>query len=102
MAFIAVSGIIMILLGMLFLIPNQAKRKKKKKKEPVEITPQEQELMNKAARLEKYIQSLRDEAQAFQGAEKDHEKNLAIEKAKVKKFQEKLSQEREWQEKERN
>jgi chromosome segregation ATPase len=104
MGFIAVSGIIMILvlLAVLFLIPTKIKGKKKKKKQPQELTPQEEEFKGKISRLEKHIHSLRDEILTFQKEEKVHEKALAIEKAKVKKFQEKLSQEREWHEKEQN
>ena len=102
MTFIAICGIIMILilLGLLFLIPSKGKKEKRRKKQQEIATPLEEELRAKVARLEKHIQSLRDEIQSLQNAGNDHEKNLAIEKAKVKKLQEKLSQEREWHQKE--
>ena len=104
MTFIAISGIIMILilLGLLFLVPAQSKREKKRKKQQEAATPLEEELRAKIARLEKHIQSLREEIQSFQNAGKDQEKDLAVEKAKVKKLQEKLSQEREWHQKEQS
>jgi len=104
MMFFAASGIILILilLAVLFLMPSPSKKKKKGRKAPEEPTAQEQECLQKIARLEKYIKSLRDEILVFQKAEKDHEKDLAVERAKVKKFQEKLSQEREWHQKEQN
>ena len=102
--FIAISGIIMILilLGVLFLIPTKTKKEKKAKNKQVTANPLEEELRTKIARLEKHIQSLHEEIQSFQNAAKDQEKNLIVEQAKVKKLQEKLSQEREWHQKEQS
>ena len=93
---------IVVLLGILFLIPSDKKGKKKKKKSQAEPLGQQKDWEQKALRLEKYIHSLRDDILAFQKKEKVTEKQLTIERAKVKKFQEKLSQEREWSKKEQN
>lgn len=102
--FLAVSGIIFILifLGVVFYIPSERKVKKKKKKnspvvEPVQV---QKDWEQRALRLEKHIQSLRDEILVLQKGEKVIEKHLVVEKVKVKKLQEKLSQEREWHKRE--
>lgn len=100
--FLAVSGIvfILILLIVLFLIPGEKREQRKKKKLPEEISPQQKEWEQKASRLEKHIQSLRQEILGLQKDAKAKENELMLERAKVKKLQEKLSQEREWHAKE--
>ena len=53
-----------------------------------------------ALRLEKRGHALKEEAGLLEKKEKDLEYQLTVEKVKVKKLQEKLSQEREWHQKE--
>jgi len=88
-----------------FFIPGE-KRKKKEKKEKKEIhsqPPADEKVWElKIARIEKHIHSLRDKILDLQKREKDHEKQTMVQRVKVKKLQEKLSQERQWHEKEQS
>jgi len=89
---------ILILLAILFLLPAEEKMIKKKKiKKEIE---QQKDWQKTASKHERHIASLRKEIEKLQSSEKDLGQNLVIEKANVKKWQEKLSQERTWQEKE--
>ena len=94
--------LILILLGIVFLIPGEKKGKKVKKNLQEELIQQKKDLEKKAASLERPVRSLREKILAYQKAEKTNEKTLMVERVKVKKFQEKLSQEREWHNKEQN
>jgi chromosome segregation ATPase len=96
--FLAVSGIIfiLVLLIVLFLIPGEKRERRKKKKLPEEISPQQKEWEEKHARLEKHIQSLRQEILVLQKDAKTKENDVLLEQAEIKKLREKLSQEREW------
>ena len=99
---LVIIGIIFIsiLLAVVFLIPGEKKRKKKKGKVQERPIVDEKDWEQKVSRLEKHTYSLRDQILDLQKGEKETEKQLMIERVKVKKFQEKLSQERQWHEKE--
>jgi len=102
--FLLITGVvlILILLGIIFLIPGEKKGKRVKKKLQEELVQQKQDLEKKASSLERHVRSLRERILALQKSEKANEKVLMVERVKVKKFQEKLSQEREWHKKEQN
>jgi len=91
---------ITILLAAIFLIPVDEKSKKRKKKSQDDPSVELKGFEQKVLRLEKYIQSLRGEIPDYQKKEKDNDKQLIVERVKVKKLQEKLTQERQWHEKE--
>jgi len=91
---------ISLLLITIYIIPSEKKYKKKKKKPEVEQFDDLKLWEQRVARLEKHIQTLRGEILGYQKKEKDLDKNLMVERVKIKKFQEKLSQERQWHEKE--
>ena len=98
---IAVIGIIFAILVLIILfIP--AERKARAKKKRAEKTPEEQikEWQGACLKLEKHVHGLRQELESYQKREKATEKELLLTKEKNKKLQEKLSQERGWQEKE--
>jgi len=99
---LVIIGIIFIsiLLAVVFLIPGEKKRKKKKGKVQEQPVVDEKDWEQKISRLEKHTYSLRDQILDLQKGEKETEKQLMVERVKVKKFQEKLSQERQWHEKE--
>lgn len=102
--FLLIVGVvfILVLLGIVFLIPGEKKGKKTKKKVQEELIQQKKDLEKRALSLERHVWSLRDRILALQKNEKANEKVLMVERVKVKKFQEKLSQEREWHTKETN
>jgi chromosome segregation ATPase len=102
--FLLVVGVvlILILLGIIFLIPGEKKGKKMKKKVQENLLEEKKDLEHKVSRLEKHIKSLHDRIVALQKNEKTNEKIMMVERVKVKKLQEKLSQEREWYKKEGN
>ena len=99
---LVIIGIIFIsiLLAVVFLIPGEKKRKKKKGRAQEQLVVDEKDWDKKVLRLEKHIHSLREQILGLQKGEKETEKQLMVERVKVKKFQEKLSQERQWHEKE--
>ena len=99
---LVIIGIIFIsiLLAVVFLIPGEKKRKKKKGRVQEQPVVDEKDWEQKISRLEKHIHSLRDQILDLQKGEKETKKQLMVERVKVKKFQEKLSQERQWHEKE--
>lgn len=101
--FVIILGIIFVavLLLMLILLPTTQKSSQKKRKaQPQEISPPDTHLQEAVARMQKHIQSLHGQIAALQQQEKAREHELTLEKVKVKKLQEKLSQERDWHEKE--
>jgi len=91
---------ILFLLGVVFLIPAEKRDKKSKKKQHEELVHRKKELEEKVARLNKHTRTMRDRILKYQKNEKEHEKVMMVEHVKVKKLQEKLSQEREWHKKE--
>ncbi len=103
--FLVIIGIIFIslLLVIVFIMPSETKNKRKKKKSQAEepSVPQ-RDWEQKALRLEGHVQSLRDQIFAYQKKDKANAKKMMVEQVKVKKFQEKLSQERQWHIKEQN
>ena len=98
--------LICIILGIVLFMPMEGKKGKKKKKKTKIIETESNELQEKfrqrVCNLEKQIASLRAEISSRDKEEKKQARFLMIEQMKVKKFQEKLSQEREWQIKEQN
>ena len=92
---------IIILLIIIFLIPNEKEREKKNKnKKPVPNPDEQKDWKATAAKLEKHIQSLRQDIDDFEKKEKVKDRQLAVEQAKIKALQDKLAQERSWQERE--
>jgi len=94
---------IVVLLVILFLLPTEgARRRKKKRKRPTKEEQEKQKDWERiAGRLEGQGAALRQEVARFQKKVEDLEKEVMGEKAKTKKLQEKLSQERGWKEKEK-
>ncbi len=92
-------GFIVLLLVVLFLLPTEGRRKKKKRPQKGEQQKQ-RDWEGIAGRLETQTQTLRQEIIKFQKNQEDLAKRILVEKAKTKKLQEKLTQERGWQEKE--
>jgi hypothetical protein len=92
--------LILILVGIIFFVPSEKKgRGKKKKVQESEGQPQK-DLEEKAERLEARVKTLTEEIREMEKVIKLKEKETLIERVKVKKFEEKLSQEREWHRKE--
>ena len=89
--------LILILLGVLFYWPIE-KKDAKKKKISKEEEPKQKDWQQTAQRLEKHIHALRGELEIPQHKEKAGEKQILIEKAKNKKLEEKVAQERGWHE----
>ena len=102
--FLLTSGVVLILIlvGVIFFVPSEKTGLRKKKKIEEDLAQKNQGLEQKVARMEKHIGSLRNEVLALQKSAKINEKALMTEKVKVKKFQEKLTQESEWHKKEQN
>ena len=100
--FLLVIGIlfIAILIGIIFFIPSESKQKKNKKKAAVEPSVSQGDWEQRVSRLENHIQSLRNQILDSVKKAKSDEKELMVERVKVKKLQEKLSQERQWHTKE--
>lgn len=94
--------LILVLLGTIFLLPVEKKEKKKKKRLLEESQQQKQELKQKVSKLTKHIRLMRERILTSQKKQKGHDRVLMVEKVKIKKLQEKLSQEREWHKKEEN
>ncbi len=82
----------------LYVFPST--KNEKKKKVPLKPIEENKDHLELIARLEKHIQSLKQEIVSWQHKEIVFDKQLTIEKAKVSKLQEKLSQEKGWLEKE--
>jgi chromosome segregation ATPase len=98
---LATIGIIFVIVLLIILfIPSERRRRAKKKR--TEKTPEEQikEWQGACLKLEKHVQALRQEVETLGKKEKALDKELFLYKEKNKKVQEKLSQERDWQEKE--
>lgn len=100
--FVVILGLVLILvlLGVLLFIPTEGRLTRKQKKQKMLEEQKQQDWEKKALRFEKAAQSLRQQVEDLQKSEKQLENSLVLERAKVKKFQEKLTQERQWQERE--
>lgn len=100
-----ILGVILILvsLGVLFLMPASRGRRVKKRKRgnPAKIREEDNKDWRAVSlKLEKYIQTLREEIEELQKAERIKERELIRKKEKNKKLQEKLAQERGWHDRE--
>ena len=90
---------IFLLLGFLFLMPSgKTGRRRKKRSNEGE---QEKDWQAVALKLERHINALRNQIDGMQKKGKILERELIIQKDKYEKVQEKLSQERKWQKKEK-
>lgn len=99
----AVAAVILILLlaGVLYLLPSEKMSKKKWKRLVEKAGEDTQKDWREAClKMEKHIHALRGQIEQGKVREKNFEKEVLIQKTKNKKMQEKLSQERGWQEKE--
>ena len=96
-----IVGLYISLLIIFFFIPSKKKKNKKKKKKE-DLGGEQKDWMKTALSLEKYVNVLKDDIVSNEKEIKNRDKKLVVEQAKVKKLQEKLTQERSWQEKERN
>lgn len=92
-------GISFVLVGILF-IPNVRKAEKKKFKVERKEPDDNKDWKALCLQLEKYIHNLRKEILVLEKRTKDLEKDLGVERQKYDKIQEKLAQERGWQQKE--
>lgn len=99
---ITTAGIffIVVLLLVLFLTPTAGKESRKERKVKEMEAARQKNWHEAAQRLEKQVSSLKQERDQLDKKDKEKEKNLMVERAKVKKLQEKVSQEREWHTKE--
>ena len=96
---IAVAVLTGVALGViLILLPGESRRVKQKKEKPAEGETKDWEAIS--LRLEKHIQSLKKEIESLKLNEKKYLKDLALEKARNVKLQEKIKLENEWLEKE--
>jgi len=94
--------IIVLLLLEVLLMPQGKRRKPKKKKMPVESQENNKDFEEVIQRRDRLIRSLKQNIAALEKEKNEMDKQFVIEKAKTKKFQEKLSQERGWHEKEQD
>jgi hypothetical protein len=95
--FAVIAIILVILIAVVFLIPgDRLARRRKKKREDQE----NKDWQGACLKLERHIHALRREIESGQKREKILERDLTIQKEKHGRLQEKLSQERAWQNKE--
>jgi len=97
---IAIVFILLLLIVILAMPTRSGAVAKKKKKEQLQEQQEQKNWELIATRVQKHNSQLRDEVIVLQKKEKDLQKALLIEQEKAKKFHEKLTQERGWQEKE--
>lgn|SRR3989338_374541 len=106
MVLMIVAGLIglglIISLIYVFSLPTDQKSRRHKHKKELEKTEASINLQPTVERLEKTILSFKKEIEDLQKKEKIKEKELLVEKVKVKKLEEKLIQERGWLEKEQS
>jgi len=100
--FFIAAGIICILLlvALILFAPGERLKKRKRRKEQQEALALQKDWEGKAKRMEHHVHSLRNEILELQKKDKENEKKLLVEGVKIKKLQEKLTQERQWHEKE--
>ena len=98
----AIIGVVLvlILLGVLFLIPSDKKKLQSKKSQRPKAEEEHKDWQAVSIKLEKHIHTLRHEIDEGERQRRTLEHELTIQKEKYVKLQEKLSQERGWQEKE--
>ncbi|MDP2653001.1 MAG: hypothetical protein Q8Q08_03110 [Candidatus Omnitrophota bacterium] len=99
MALIVIVGIILFLL-VLWLLPTEKSRRRRPDAPKIEDPDAQKDWKAACLKMEKHILELRAEVVAFEKKAKLAEKELAVEREKYKKLQEKMSQERGWQKKE--
>lgn len=100
---IAGISLIFILLGILFLIPTEKTAYRHIYKRSAAPLPEEsKDWQAVSLKLEKHVLELRRQIDAQQKREKHLQRELAVEHDKYVKLQEKLSQERDWQKKEKD
>jgi len=102
MNLIIIVGVVfaVLLLILLFVVPTDIEKRKKKKRLKEEPVIDVEKLMGQIGRAQKENQRLEEEIRNWEKKEKDLQKKLLIEEEKGKRFQEKLAQERGFQEKE--
>ncbi|HOW35727.1 MAG TPA: hypothetical protein PL155_04875 [Candidatus Omnitrophota bacterium] len=92
----AIVGFLILLFA---LSDDSAKTKKKKHEDiPASVSQKWEEVI---AKLEKYIYSLKNELESLKTEQKKHLRDLAVERARNERLQEKLKQENEWLAKEK-
>jgi len=92
--------VIVILLGIVLLLPSEKKRKRRKRKPDINQEPVAKDWEKIAKRFENQLIAADQELAKMKKQEVLQAKQTAVEKVKVKKLEEKLSQEREWLKKE--
>lgn len=99
--FFIIGTIMAGLLIFVFMLPTEVERKKKQKKQAEVINVQREQALEKQIRhLENTIPALRKQLDTHQQKEHQWQKELLIERTKVEKLEQKLNQERDWQQKE--
>ena len=98
----AIIGVIfvLILLAILFLIPSDKKKSPSKKAQRSPTEEEKKDWQAVSIKLEKHIHTLRHEIEEGERQRRTLEHESTIQKEKYVKLQEKLTQERGWQEKE--
>ena len=93
------SFFVLLIVVVVLLMPSEHRHRKKRR---ADKTPEEEvkEWQSACLKLEKHVHALRLEVDSLKKKERLTEKDLLLHKEKNKKLQEKLSQERGWQEKE--
>lgn len=100
---VAGISLIFILLGILFLIPTEKTAYRHiYKRSAVPVPEESKDWQAVSLKLEKHVLELRRQIDAQQKREKHLQRELAVEHDKYVKLQEKLSQERDWQKKEKD
>jgi len=99
---VAIIGavVLVLIIGVLFLLPSDQTKKYKYKRSAQGESSKDWQAVS--LRLEKHISSLRKENAAALKEKRDLERQLMVQKEKFKKFQDKLSQERGWKDRERH
>ena len=88
-----------LILGVLFALPGEDKRKKRREKKVIE-DPDDKHWEETVGQLERHIVTLRNQIADFEKKAKLQEKDILTERHRVKHLQEKLAQEKSWREKE--
>jgi len=92
---------VVMLLGVLFLLPSErGPRRQAFYKDKAAVPADTKDWKAACLKLEKHIHTLRGEIEHAKVVEKNLQRDVLIQKEKIKKLQEKISQERGWQERE--
>lgn len=95
--------LLMGIVGYLLLIPGEkTSRARVKREKPAKDEAPEKDWQAASLKLEKHIQELRKELEQSQKQERDLDREVALQKEKYAKLQDKLAQERDWQKREEN